>query len=173
MSISNARPFVAVDQLTPGLRAVRELLASYNPRGRSALVKGEIAMSQGNDQATASREYAGSNGSAPFLDRARKPMFDFSVNLPTLLMMLGMCITSIGFVFGVYSSLDKRILELEASDKQQELHFQRIEISQADSRSEVRQSIDKLGDKIDKLNDKFSFNGAGNRPETSRWTRNN
>lgn len=130
-------------------------------------------MSQGNDQATASREYTGGTSGGPFIGEKRKPMFDFSVNLPTLLMMLSMCITSIGFVFAVYSSLDKRIIELEASDKQQELHFQRIEIAQADSRSEVRQSIDKLGDKIDKLNDKFSYNGAGNRPETSRWTRSN
>jgi uncharacterized coiled-coil protein SlyX len=130
-------------------------------------------MSQPTDQATASRKFAGGTDGSSYIDRGRKPIFDFSVNLPTLLMMLGMCVTSIGFVFGVYSSLDKRILELEASDKQQELHFQRIEISQADSRSEVRQSIDKLGDKIDKLNDKFSFNAAGSRPETSRWTRNN
>ena len=129
-------------------------------------------MSQSNDQATASREHAGDTPGRLYGDHGRKPMFDFSVNLPTLLMMLGMGITSIGFVFGVYSSLDKRILELEAADKQQELHFQRIEISQADSRSEVRQSIDKLGDKIDKLNDKFSFNAAGSRPETQRWTRN-
>ena len=152
--------------------AVREMLPSYNSPGRSALVKGECFMSQSNDQATASREYAGGSDGMPHIGHRRKPLFDFSVNLPTLLMMLGMCVTSIGFVFGVYSSLDKRILELEASDKQQELHFQRIEIAQADSRSEVRQSIDKLGDKIDKLNDKFSFNGAGNRPETQRWTRN-
>jgi uncharacterized coiled-coil protein SlyX len=131
-------------------------------------------MSQLNEQATASREFAnnGPDGSL-YTKPPGKPLFDFSINVSTLLMMLGMGVTSVAFVFGVYSSLDKRITELEANDKQQELHFQRIEIAQADSRSEVRQSIDKLGDKIDKLNDKFSFNGAANRPETSRWTRSN
>lgn len=173
MSISNARPLVFVNEVSPALAAVRELLAGYNPRGRLAHVKGEYSMSESTEQATASHQYAGGRGGAPYAGQRRKPLFDFSVNLPTLLMMLSMCVTSILFVFGVYSSLDKRIVELEASDKQQELHFQRIEIAQTDSRTEVRQSIDKLGDKIDKLKDSFTFNGAGSRPETSRWTRNN
>lgn len=171
-----AKHQLCIDDVSPSLTRVRQLLGRYNSLGRLAHAKGENLMTQPNDQATASRDSMyGSPDDRPVYtggDRRKPSRFDLTINLPTLIMMIGMCVTSIGFVFGVYSSLDKRITELEASDKQQELHFNRLELAQADSRTELRQSVDRLGDKVDKLVDKLSFNSAGNRPETQRWTRN-
>ena len=129
-----------------------------------------------DEQTTAQRDSGADRGSyrgGSHVDSSgRRKLFDLTINLPSLIMLVTMSVTSVGFIFGVYNSLDKRIIELEASDRQQELHFSRLESAQSDSKAEIKQSVEKLGDKVDKLIDRLSYSSAGNRPETRPWTRN-
>lgn len=136
----------------------RILPRGYNPAGLMADDK-EIA-------------HMGAPAPDSTVPNARPRIFDGSVNIPTLLTTLTMVVTCVGTCFGVYQSFDRRLSALEDSDRQQELHFQRLEASQAEFKSEIKDTLRTMNGTLQEIRDRVIAGSPASRPETRQWTRN-
>jgi hypothetical protein len=104
--------------------------------------------------------------------------FDGTINVPTVLMILGTA-GSLGLsIVGIYNSFDHRILLLEQNDKAQEQHFGRIESDQSQMKSDVKEQLRDIASdlrdakaSIGEVHDQLIENSAGNRPDTRRWAK--
>ena len=86
----------------------------------------------------------------------RKLIFDPTINL-------GHILTFISFIIigaGIYSSLDKRVLVLETSTARQDMRDltqdsdrQRISNEMKDATIDIKHSIERLNEKLDRIND--------------------
>jgi len=72
--------------------------------------------------------------------------------------------------------LDRRVVDLEHSDKDQEAHFARVEAALAQYQAssdrqfdDLRRTLGDMNKKLDDMHDQLLLNGAGNRPETRKW----
>ena len=99
---------------------------------------------------------------SPYLDDTqdekprRKLIFDPTINL-------GHILTFISFIVigaGIYSSLDKRVLVLETSTARQDMRDmtqdsdrQRISNEMKDATIDIKHSIERLNEKLDRIND--------------------
>lgn len=90
-------------------------------------------------------------------DKPRRiPVFDPTINL-------GHILTFVSFIIigaGIYSSLDKRVLVLETSTSRQEMRDMnqdadraRISAETKDATVDIKRSIDRLNEKLDRIND--------------------
>lgn len=108
----------------------------------------------------------------------RRTWFDGTINVPTILTVVGAAITAGAFGVGVYNSLDHRVSALEYSDKQQEQHFTRVENDQAQIRSDVKEQLRDIASdvkdaktQISQVHDQLLENSPAARPELQRWTK--
>ena len=74
--------------------------------------------------------------------------------------------------------LDRRVVDLEHSDKDQEAHFSRVESALAQYQAssdrqfdDMRRTLSDINKKLDDMHDQLLLNGAGNRPELRKWTK--
>ena len=87
---------------------------------------------------------------------SRRPIFDPTINLGHLLTFISFIIIGVG----IYSSLDKRVLVLETSTSRQDMRDltqdadrARISAEMKDATIDIKHSIERLNEKIDRLND--------------------
>lgn len=105
---------------------------------------------------------------------SRRSWFDGTINIPTVISVIGAAIGATVFCVGLYNNVSQRVLLLEEHDRQQELHFQAVERAQADLRSDVKDQLKSIGADIKDTNSKLDqllYNRAGVRPETRGWTK--
>jgi hypothetical protein len=107
---------------------------------------------------------------------ARRTWFDGTINIPTVISVIGAAVCATGFCVGLYNNVAERVLILEERDRQQEVHFQNIERDQAALRSDVKDQLKGISSDIKDTNlklDQLLYNraGAGQRPDTKGWTR--
>ena len=86
----------------------------------------------------------------------RIPIFDPTINLGHLLTFISFIIIGVG----IYSSLDKRVLVLETSTSRQDMRDMsqdsdraRISAEMKDSVNDIKRSVERMNEKIDRLND--------------------
>lgn len=80
--------------------------------------------------------------------------------MPTILSVIAAAATSCVFAVTTYNGIEHRVTVLEQHD-----------IAATDNRTDVRQSLNDINGKLDKLNDKLIANSAGNRPDMQRWSK--
>lgn len=98
--------------------------------------------------------------------------FDATINVPTILTMVGMIVTVVVFGFGIYTSFDKRLTTLEQNDKEQESHFLRIEQANAEFRTDIRQTMGNIQSTVGQIRDWMISDGrVSNRAEARQWTK--
>ena len=86
----------------------------------------------------------------------RLPIFDPTINLGHLLTFISFIIIGVG----IYSSLDKRVLVLETSTSRQDMRDMsqdadraRISSEMKDSVNDIKRTVERMNEKIDRLND--------------------
>jgi phosphoglycerate-specific signal transduction histidine kinase len=105
---------------------------------------------------------------------SRRSWFDGTINIPTVISVIGAAVCATVFCVGLYNNVSQRVLLLEEHDRQQELHFQAIERDQASLRSDVKDQLKSIGADIKDTNSKLDqllYNRAGVRPEIRGWTK--
>jgi hypothetical protein len=95
---------------------------------------------------------------------SRRTWFDGTINIPTVISVIGAAVGATVFCVGLYNNVAERVLILEEHDRQQEIHFQGIERDQA---AGISSDIKDTNLKLDQL----LYNRAGQRPDTKGWTR--
>lgn len=90
----------------------------------------------------------------------RRHWFDGTINLPTILSVLGAAAAATTFCVSQYYSIEHRVTVLEQHD-----------IAATENKSDVQRSLDKINEKLDKLNDRLIANSASSRPDTQRWAK--
>lgn len=93
-------------------------------------------------------------------DTQEKRWFDGTVNLPTILSVVIAAVAASTFCVGLYNGIEHRVTVLEQHD-----------LAATENRSDVRESLKSINDKLDKLNDKLIANSAGQRPDMQRWAK--
>ncbi|MDE1154420.1 MAG: hypothetical protein PW735_01675 [Acidobacteriaceae bacterium] len=93
-------------------------------------------------------------------DEPKRSWFDGTINLPTILSTLVMAVGACGFCINLYNGIEHRVTVLEQHD-----------LAAADNRTEVKDSLKAINDKLDKLNDRLIANSAGQRPDIQRWAK--
>lgn len=107
----------------------------------------------------------------------RPRWFDGTINVPTILSILIAGISVAYFCVGLYNSLDRRVMTLEASDRAQEQHFNRIESDQSQLRNDMKEQLKSIGSDVKELSNKIDqwkdqmINNSGNTTGIRRWTR--
>ena len=88
--------------------------------------------------------------------KQRRLIFDPTINLNHIISFLGI----LTFGIGIYASLDKRVLVLETSTSRQDLRDltqdadrQRISTEMKDATVDIKHSIERLNEKLDRIND--------------------
>ncbi|WP_153135188.1 hypothetical protein [Paraburkholderia agricolaris] len=105
---------------------------------------------------------------------SRRSWFDGTINIPTVLSVIGGAIGATVFCIGLYNNVSQRVLLLEEHDRQQEVHFQAVERDQAALRSDVKEQLKGISSDVKDTNQKLDqllYNRAGVRPDTRGWTR--
>jgi hypothetical protein len=105
---------------------------------------------------------------------SRRSWFDGTVNIPTVLSVIGGAVGAAVFCVGLYNNVSQRVLLLEERDRQQEIHFQAVERDQAALRSDVKEQLKGISSDVKDTNQKLDqllYNRAEARPETRRWMR--
>ena len=89
-------------------------------------------------------------------EQKRKFIFDPTINLGHILTFISFLIIGAG----IYSSLDKRVLVLETSttrqdmrDLNQDVDRARISSEMKDATVDIKRSIDRINEKLDRIND--------------------
>jgi hypothetical protein len=98
---------------------------------------------------------------------SRRSWFDGTVNIPTVLSVIGGAVGAAVFCVGLYNNVSQR-------DRQQEIHFQAVERDQAALRSDVKEQLKGISSDVKDTNQKLDqllYNRAEARPETRRWMR--
>lgn len=90
----------------------------------------------------------------------KRNWFDGTINLPTILSVIGAAAAATTFCVSQYYSIEHRVTVLEQHDD-----------AAKENRGSVQNSLDKINDKLDRLNDKLAANIAGNRPDMQRWSK--
>jgi hypothetical protein len=90
----------------------------------------------------------------------KRSWFDGTVNLPTILSVVVAAGTACVFAVTTYNGIEHRVTILEQHD-----------IQATENRGDVRQSLQDINTKLDKLNDKLIASSAGNRPDMQRWSK--
>jgi hypothetical protein len=90
----------------------------------------------------------------------KRSWFDGTVNLPTILSVILAAVAASAFCVGLYNGIEHRVTVLEQHD-----------IAATENRSDVRDSLKSINDKLDKLNEKLITSNAGNRPDIQRWSK--
>jgi hypothetical protein len=106
----------------------------------------------------------------------RPRWFDGTINVPTILSVLIAGVSVAYFCVGLYNSLDRRVMTLEASDRAQEQHFNRIESDQSQLRNDMKEQLKSIGSDVKELSNKLDqwkdqMINSGNAPGIRRWTR--
>jgi hypothetical protein len=108
-------------------------------------------------------------------DAQKRHWLDTSINLQTL--ATGVIGAAVALVV-VYIGLLGRVSSLEIHDIEQEKHFDRIERTIDQQRSDINAQLKSIGSdvkdtntKVDKLNDQLLLNTAGNTPGIRRWAK--
>lgn len=111
-------------------------------------------------------------------DKQKRSWFDGTINVPTIFSVVVAAVSVAYFGVGLYNSIDRRVLTLEQSDRQQEQHFTRIETDQAQIKSDVKEQLRGIAadvkdtnTKIDQVHDQLLMNSAGTRSDTRRWAK--
>jgi ribosome-associated translation inhibitor RaiA len=89
-----------------------------------------------------------------------RPWFDGTVNLPTILSVLGAAAAATTFCVSQYYNIEHRVTVLEQHD-----------IAATENKTDVQRSLDKINDKLDKLNDRLLAKSADVRSDTQRWAK--
>ena len=86
----------------------------------------------------------------------RRAIFDPTINLGHLLTFISFIIIGVG----IYSTLDKRVLVLETSTQKQDMRDMsqdadraRISAEMKDSVNDIKRTVERMNEKIDRLND--------------------
>lgn len=90
----------------------------------------------------------------------KRNWFDGTINIPTVITVLGAAVGIAGTGISLYNGIEHRVTVLEQHDE-----------TAKDNRVSVNDKLDKLNDKLDRLNDRLISNSAGNRPEMQRWSK--
>jgi hypothetical protein len=108
-------------------------------------------------------------------DAQKSRWLDTSINVQTL--ATGIIGAAVALVV-VYIGLIGRVSTLEIHDVEQEKHFDRIERTIDQQRSDINAQLRSIGSdvkdtntKVDKLNDQLLMNTAGNTPGIRRWSK--
>lgn len=111
-------------------------------------------------------------------DKQKRNWFDGTINLPTIFSVVAASVSVAYFGVGLYNSIDRRVMTLEQSDRQQEQHFTRIETDQAQLKSDVKEQLRGIATdvkdtnaKLDQVHDQLLMNSAGTRSDTRRWAK--
>lgn len=91
---------------------------------------------------------------------SKRSWFDGTINLPTILSVVAAAATACVFAVTTYNGIEHRVTILEQHD-----------IQSAENRGNVQTSLDRINEKLDKLNDKLITSSAGNRPDMQRWSK--
>ena len=105
---------------------------------------------------------------------SRRTWFDGTINIPTVISVIGAAVGATVFCVGLYNNVAERVLILEEHDRQQEVHFQSIERDQATLRSDVKDQLKGISADIKDTNlklDQLLYNRADSRPESKGWIR--
>jgi hypothetical protein len=105
---------------------------------------------------------------------SRRSWFDGTINIPTVVSVVGGAIAASVFCVGLYNNVSQRVLILEERDRQQEVHFQALERDQATLRSDVKEQLKAISSDVKDTNQKLDqllYNRADQRPDTRRWMR--
>lgn len=90
----------------------------------------------------------------------KRNWFDGTINLPTILSVLLAAVTASAFGVGLYNSIEHRVTVLEQHDD-----------AAKENRGAVQASLDKINDKLDRLNERLINSSAGSRPDMQRWSK--
>jgi hypothetical protein len=105
-------------------------------------------------------------------DRRKPKIFDSTINIPTVMSFIGMIVMVAGFMISIYTSFDKRLSQLENSDKEQEAHFVRLEASNQEFKSDTKGSLNSIQSTVGQIRDWMLQDGrVANRPDAQQWTR--
>jgi hypothetical protein len=105
---------------------------------------------------------------------SRRTWFDGTINIPTVISVIGAAVGATVFCVGLYNNVAERALILEEHDRQQEVHFQSIERDQTTLRSDVKDQLKGISADIKDTNlklDQLLYNRADSRPESKGWIR--
>lgn len=106
---------------------------------------------------------------------AKPRWIDTTISLQTMLLWIGgVSVTAVIAWF----SLVGRVATLEEHDRQQELHFARVEAQMDKQQADVKEQLRSIGSdvkdtnsKIDQLRDQLLSNSVVNRPDIKRWSK--
>lgn len=90
----------------------------------------------------------------------KRSWFDGTINLPTILSVVAAAATACVFAVTTYNGVEHRVTILEQHD-----------IQATENRGNVQNSLDKINEKLDRLNDKLIASSAGARPDMQRWSK--
>lgn len=142
----------------------------YNRAGRLAVEKGESTMGAPlEDRPAVSQPQGASN--PPYYASPRRPIFNSTIDVKTLLTILSMIIGATLAAVACYQGFDKRITKMEDAQTEIKEHFVRVETAQSDFKNDINGKLKEMQGTLGEIRDRVIAGSPANQPQSKAWTR--